>query len=131
MAQEPHDLKELQAAHKEWRPAGIREITDKPGHYMFSRAIVTPKDPPQLVVPKKMIQKQLIPSQTRIRKPPSVTVGSSLTVASDTETEPTANPALKPPAQVPKNAFFSLEERITPAQNLLSRTQPSTPKTTV
>jgi hypothetical protein len=39
-----------------------------------------------------------------------------------------ANPALKPPAQVPKNAFFSLEERITPTQNWLSRTQPSKPK---
>jgi hypothetical protein len=61
-------LKELKAAYVEWHPAGIREITDKPGQYMFSRAILTPKEPPRIVVPKKMlVQKQiLVPTQTGI-----------------------------------------------------------------
>jgi hypothetical protein len=34
-------LTELQAANKEWNPAGIRESIDKPGQYMFSRAILS------------------------------------------------------------------------------------------
>jgi hypothetical protein len=120
-------LQEITAASTEWRPAGIREITDKPGHYMFSRAILTPLAPPQLVVPAKMlVQKRLdIPSQPRqprIRTQPKLTVGTQITAPSET----TNPPARAPPARPSTNAFFTLDASNRPNRNWANRTRATT-----
>jgi hypothetical protein len=108
-------IKELKAAYTEWRPAGIREITETPGQFMFSRAIVIPKEPPQLVVPKKMlVQKQLIPTQTRIRKPANLTVGTTLTAKTDHSDDTTPTPTrANPTAHAPELSFYSLADNTT------------------
>jgi hypothetical protein len=108
-------IKELKAAHKEWRPPGIREITDKPGQYLFSRAIITPAEPPKIVVPKKMLtQKQLFIPQNKIRRPANLTVGTTLTAETVEQGDTTQHPArAAPPAHPPELEFYSLENTTT------------------
>lgn len=103
----PMHLQDLKAAHTEWHPAGIREITDKPGQYMFSRAILSPKQPPQLVVPEKMLDPPhlLIPTQARTRTKADLTDGTNITAKSAVRPSPPAHP--------PELAFYSLEQNKT------------------
>ena len=100
-------LQDLKAAYTEWRPAGIREITGKPGQFMFSRAIITPATPPKLAAPKKRLSLQKTP-QPRIQKSPNLTVGTSPPVK-PAQSKARQSPARATPAHPPKNSFYTLE----------------------
>jgi hypothetical protein len=99
-------VKDMKAAHKEWRVPGIRELNDNSGRYMFSRAITTAAG---------FTQTQI---QTQRDTTRGTTVGTTVTAI-----PATSDTARAPPAQTPtilnqasdttrkpvSNSFFTLD----------------------
>jgi hypothetical protein len=102
-------VKDMKAAHKEWRVPGIRELNDNSGRYMFSRAITT----------------SAVLTQTQIQTTRDTTGGTTVgtTVTATPAKSDTARAHTIPPAQAPtilnpvsdttrkpvRNLFFTLD----------------------